>query len=424
MKLRLRKLGRETFTSLRIRNFRLFFYGQLVSQSGSWLTLIAQTLLVLKLTHNSGIAVGALTAFQFGPVLLFGAYGGAIADRVDKRRLLLVTQTLAMLQSFALGAVVFTHTASVPVIFALASVQGIITAFDNPSRRAFVVEMVPADDVNNAVSLNSAVMTGSRVVGPAAAGALVIAAGFGWCFTLDAISYLAVIYGLWRMNPAEIHAAPRRARGKGQIREGLRYIRSKNELFVPLVMMTIIGTLAFNFSVTLPLLVKKTFRGGDGSFTLLFSVLSLGSLVGALYTARRKEVTGRQLVHASAVFGIAMIALSAAPNMASGFLVSVVLGFASVGFMTASTSIVQLHAGPEYRGRVLAIQAMVFLGSTPIGGPIVGAVADLAGPRWAVALGGVSCLVGAGYALRALRPTAMPLPKPSRAPVAVELRHG
>ena len=213
---RLRTLRRETFSSLKTRNFRLFFVGQLISQSGSWLTLIAQTLLVLKLTDNSGVAVGGLTAFQFGPVLLLGAYGGAIADRYDKRQMLLATQTLAMLQSFALGIVVFTHATSVTVIYGLAAVQGFITAFDNPSRRAFVVEMVPPDQVNNAVSLNSAIMTGSRVVGPAAAGALVISVGYGWCFTLDAISYLAVIYGLWRMNPAEIHKAPRRARGKGE----------------------------------------------------------------------------------------------------------------------------------------------------------------------------------------------------------------
>lgn len=399
---RLRAFRNETFSSLRTRNFRLFFVGQLISQSGSWLTLIAQTLLVLKLTNNSGVAVGGLTAFQFGPVLLLGAYGGAVADRLDKRQTLLITQTLAMFQSFALGAVVFAHVASVPVIYALAAVQGLITAFDNPSRRAFVVEMVPTEQVNNAVSLNSAVMTGSRVVGPAMAGALVISVGHAWCFTLDAISYLAVIWGLWRMNPAEIHKAPLRPRGKGDVREGLRYIRSKRELFVPLVMMTIIGTLAFNFSVTLPLLVKKTMHGGDGTFTALYSILSVGSLAGALYTARRKKVTGRQLVVAAALFGVFMIGLSVSPTLALGYPMAVALGFASVMFMTASTSIVQVEAGPEYRGRVLAIQAMVFLGSTPIGGPLVGAVADAFGPRAAVALGGAGCLAAAIYAARAM----------------------
>ena len=399
MRRRARSFVSQTFTSLHIRNFRLFFVGQLISQSGSWLTLIAQTLLVLRLTHNSGIAVGALMACQFGPVLALGAYGGAIADRVDKRTLLLVTQTAAMAQSFALGLVVFAHVASIPVIFGLAAVQGVVTAFDNPSRRAFVVEMVPSSEVNNAVSLNSAIKTGSRVVGPAIAGALVISVGFGWCFTLDAVSYLAVLYGLWRMNPAELNRAPRRARSPGQVREGLRYIRSKRELFVPLVMMTIVGTLAFNFSVTLPLLVKKTLHGSDATFTLLFSVLSVGSLVGALSTARRRQVTLRNLILASAGFGVAMLALSVAPTLALGFPAAVALGFASVSFMTASTTIVQVGAGPEYRGRVLAIQAMVFLGSTPIGGPLVGAVADAAGPRAAIAVGGLACLSAAAYAL-------------------------
>ena len=399
MRRRARSLVSQTFTSLRIRNFRLFFVGQLVSQSGSWLTLIAQTLLVLRLTNNSGIAVGALMACQFGPVLALGAYGGAIADRVDKRTLLLVTQTAAMAQSFALGLVVFAHVASIPVIFGLAAVQGVVTAFDNPSRRAFVVEMVPSSEANNAVSLNSAIMTGSRVVGPAIAGALVISVGFGWCFTLDAVSYLAVIYGLWRMNPAELNRAPRRARSPGQVREGLRYIRSKRELFVPLVMMTIVGTLAFNFSVTLPLLVKKTLHGSDATFTVLFSVLSVGSLAGALSTARRRQVTLRNLVLASAGFGITMLALAAAPTLVLGFPAAIALGFASVSFMTASTTIVQVGAGPEYRGRVLAIQAMVFLGSTPIGGPLVGAVADVAGPRAAIAVGGVACRAAAVDAL-------------------------
>lgn len=399
---RLRSLRAETFTSLRTRNFHLFFAGQLVSQSGSWLTLIAQTLLVLKLTDNSGVAVGGLTAFQFGPVLLLGAYGGAVADRYDKRRMLMATQALAMLQSFALGAAVFAGVATVPVIYALAAVQGLITAFDNPSRRAFVVEMVPGDQVNNAISLNSAVMTGSRIVGPAAAGALVISVGYGWCFTLDAISYVAVLYGLWRMNPAELNAAPARPRGKGDVREGLRYIRSRNDLFVPLVMMAIIGTLAFNFSVTLPLLVKRSMHGSDGTFTVLFSVLSIGSLAGALYTARRSAVTGRQLVVAASLFGVAMIGLALSPTLAVGFPVAVALGFASVMFMTASTAVVQVGAGPEYRGRVLAIQAMVFLGSTPIGGPLVGAVADVFGPRASIALGGASCLVAAAYAAGAL----------------------
>jgi MFS family permease len=350
--------------------------------------MIAQTLLVLRQTR-SGVALGALTACQFAPILFLGAWAGAVADRSDKRRLLIVTQTLAMGQSVALGIAAATHHATIPVVFALAGVQGVLTAFDNPSRRSFVVEMVPPDQLPNAVSLNSAVMTGSRVVGPALAGVLIVSVGFAWCFFIDAASYLAVLWGLWHMRTAELFAAPPTARAKGQVRDGLRYIRSERRLVVPLVMTAIIGMFAFNFSVTVPLLVKGPLHGGDRTFTLLFSVLSAGSLVGALSTARRKLVTDRQLVTAGAGFGLSMLALAAAPGVAGAFVVAVVLGFYSIAFFTASTAIVQLGAGPVYRGRVMAIQSMVFLGTTPIGGPLIGWISDVGGPRAGIAVGGV-----------------------------------
>lgn len=390
-----------TFRSLRVRNFRLFFYGQLVSQTGTWLTMVAQTLLVLSLTR-SGITLGLLTACQFGPVLLLGPWAGAVADRADKRKLLFTVQSLAMVQSVALGVVVLAGWASIPVIFALAAVQGVLTAFDNPARRAFVVEMVPPEDLSNAVSLNSAIMTGSRVVGPAAAGGLVLWVGYGWPFIIDALTYVAVLAGIWMMRPDELFRSAPAAKAKGQVREGLRYIRSEPELFVPLVMMAVIGTFAFNFSVTIPLLVDGPLGGGTTTFTLLFSVLSLGSLVGALVTARRTSVTSRQLVVAAAAFGVTMFLLAAAPGLATAFPAAVLLGLASIAFMTSSTAIVQVLAGPEYRGRVLAIQGMVFLGSTPIGGPLVGWIADAAGPRAGVAVGGIACLVAAAYGARAL----------------------
>ncbi len=390
-----------TFRSLRIRNFRLFFYGQLVSQTGTWLTMVAQTLLVLSLTR-SGITLGLLAAFQFGPVLLLGPWAGAVADRADKRKLLFILQVLAMAQSLALGLVVLAGWASIPVIFALAAVQGVLTAFDNPARRTFVVEMVPPEDLANAVSLNSAVMTGSRVVGPAAAGALVLWVGYGWPFIIDAFTYVAVLAGIWRMRPEELYRSAPAAKAKGQVREGFRYIRSQPRLFVPLVMMALIGTFAFNFSVTVPLLVDGPLGGDTTTFTLLFSVLSLGSLIGALLTARRTEVTGRQLVASAAAFGLTMFLLAAAPGLTTAFPAAVLLGLASISFMTSSTAIVQVLAGPEYRGRVLAIQSMVFLGSTPIGGPLVGWISDVGGPRAGVAVGGLACLAAAVYGAKAL----------------------
>ncbi len=394
-----------TFRSLTHRNFRLFFGGQLISQTGTWLTMITQTLLVLHLAESagmsSGIAVGVLTACQFAPVLLLGAWAGAVADGSDKRRLLIVVQAGAMIQSIALAVLVFAGAATIPVVYALAAVQGVLTAFDNPCRRAFVVEMVPPEDVSNAVSLNSALMTGSRVVGPAAAGALVLSVGYGWCFLLDGVSYLAVLAGLVRMRPAELFPSARAARSKGQVSDGLRYIRRNPHLFVPLVMMAIVGTLAF-FSVTVPLLVTKDLHRGNGTFTLLFSVLSIGSVIGALWTARRREVTEHQLVTATAAFGLAMLAMAATPGVVGAFALAVPVGLASITFMTSTTAIVQILAEPEYRGRVLAVQSMVFLGSTPIGGPLVGWLSDRFGARAGIVLGGVACLVAALYGARSL----------------------
>jgi len=391
----------STFRSLHVRNFRLFFSGQLISQTGTWLSMVTQTLLVLRLS-KSGVALGLLTACQFGPMLLLGAWAGAVADRADKRRLLMLLQFLAMLQSLALGTVVLAGWASIPVIYSMAAVQGVLTAFDNPNRRAFVVEMVDADDLPNAVSLNSAVMTGSRVVGPAAAGALVLGVGYGWPFIIDAVTYLAVLLGLYLMRPDELFRSAPTTKAKRQVREGLRYIRSDPHLFVPLVMMAIIGTFAFNFSVTIPLLVAGPLHAGTSTFTLLFSVLSLGSLVGALITARRSHVTPRHLVAAAGGFGISMFLLAGAPVLGLAFPAGILVGLSSIAFMTSSTAIVQVLAGPEYRGRVLAIQAMVFLGSTPIGGPIVGWISDVAGPRVGIMVGGVACLVAAVYGYRAL----------------------
>ena len=404
MRRRISDAARTTFRSLEVRNFRLFFIGQLISQVGTWLTTIALTLLVLHETH-SGLAIGALVACQFGPVLLLGAYGGVIADRSDKRRLLLVTQTLEMIQSFTLGGLAFMHHAPLAAFYATALAGGFMLAFDNPARRSFVPEMVPESQVYNAATLNSALMTSARIFGPALGGALVVTAGYGWAFTLDAVSYLAVIGAIWMMRTGELRPPPRTARAKGQIREGLRYVRGVPDLWVPLVMMTIIGTLTFNFSVVLPLFAERTLHGTDTTFTLLYSVLSIGSFAGALFTAHRHAITVRDLVVASLAFGATMLALASTPNVASAFPVALLVGCASVAFMAASTAIVQVRAKPAMRGRVLALQAMVFIGSTPIGGPIIGAVCDRFGARAGLAIGGLAALGTGVYGWAAVRRT-------------------
>jgi len=392
----------STFESLKVRNFRLFFGGQLISQVGNWLTLIAQALLVLKLT-DSGVALGLLAACQFGPVLILGAWSGLVADRSDKRKLLIIVQIFAMFQSFALAFIAFMHHPPVAGIYIIAVFGGIATAFDNPARRAFVVEMVPEANVQNAVSLNSALMTGARVVGPALAGLLIQTSGFGWAFTTDGLTYLAVIAGLFFMRTSEIRPRTPTPRGKGQVRDGLRYVRTMPELFVPLVMMAIVGTFAYNFQTVMPLLVKRTLHGDNWTFTLVYSVISLGSLVGALVSARRTSISVRNIVVSSFAFGLAMLLLAVTPNIPFTYVIGIGVGFASITFMTASTAIVQLRADPSMRGRVLALQAMVFLGSTPIGGPIVGWACQQFGARTGVVIGGVSCLVAAGYGLHAVR---------------------
>ncbi len=394
MRRRMQAATRDTFRSLRSRNFRLFFGGQLISQVGNWLTLVAQTLLVLTLT-NSGIALGALAAAQFGPVLLLGPWAGLVADRSDKRRLLLVVQAVAMLQSFTLAALAFSGSPPVWSIYLVALVGGVTVAFDNPARRAFVNEMVDEEDVQNAVSLNSALMTSSRVVGPALAGLLVATVGFGWCFLSDGLSYVAVLWALWRMRPADLRRPPVTPKAKRQIREGLRYAHGVRELWVPLVMMAVVGTLSYNFQTVFPLFATRDLHGDGTTFTLLFSVVSVGALVGALRTARRTSTDVRAVAMASLGYGVAMALMAVAPNEAVAFVVGLGLGVASISFLVSSTAIVQLEAAPEMRGRVLALQAMLFLGSTPIGGPIVGWVSDQFGARYAIALGAVAAL-GAG----------------------------
>ncbi|MEZ5349839.1 MAG: MFS transporter [Microthrixaceae bacterium] len=395
---RLRAFGRSTFSSLSQRNFRLFFLGQGVSQIGNWMTLVTQTLLVLSLT-DSGVALGLLAAAQFGPVLLLGPWAGLIADRSDKRRLLLLVQSVSMVQSLAPAALAFSGEPPVWAVYALASVGGVTVAFDNPARRSMVVEMVDEDQVPNAVALNTTMMTSSRIVGPALGGLLVATAGFGAAFLVDGISYVAVLASLVMIRSADLRRANRAKRGRGQVREGLRYIRSEPNLFVPMVMMGVVGMLAFNFSTVLPLFAVRDLGGTEATYTYLFSILSVGALAGSLMAARRKVVTVTTVGRTAVAFGISMFALALTPGLATATIVSVFLGASSVGFLTASTAIVQLRSVPEMRGRVLAIQAMLFLGSTPIGGPLIGWLSEELGARAGMLVGAAGTLLAGAWGL-------------------------
>ncbi|AKL74069.1 arabinose efflux permease family protein [Actinobacteria bacterium IMCC26256] len=384
----------ETFRSLRTRNFRLFFTGQVISQIGNWMTLVVQTLLVLKIT-NSGIALGVLMVSQYGPVLLLGPWAGLIADRSDKRRLLMAVQSMAMLQSFVLAALAFMPHPPLYGLYLAALFGGITLAFDHPARRAFVVEMVEIQDVPNAVSLNSALMTGSRIVGPALAGLALATIGFGWAFIADGVSYIAVIVAFAMMRTSELQRSTPAKRESGQIRAGFRYARSVPDIWTPLIMMAVVGTLTYNFQVVFPLFTTRDLGGSKVTFTLLFSVMSMGALVGALAAARRRHIALRTVALSSIAFGAGMAVMSVTPNIWLAYPVSFLIGLASIAFLTAATGIFQINSTPEMRGRVLALQAMVFLGSTPIGGPILGWICERYGARWGIAVGAVAA-IGAG----------------------------
>ena len=400
------------------RNFRLFFVGQLISNTGNWLTMVGLVLLVLHRT-DSGFAVGLLTACQFGPILVLSAWAGVIADRSNKRHLLLLTQSLEMAQSFVLGALAFMGHVPLWSFYVTALAGGTMLAFDNPVRRSFVTEMVPASDVPNAVTLYSALVNVSRIFGPALAGLLVVTLGFGWAFIIDAFSYTFVIVALVMMRPQELRRAPTTPKGKGQVREGLRYVRGLPELWVPFVMLAVIGSLSYNFSVTFPLFVEHGLGAGDTAYTLVYAVFSFGSLVGAIAIADRENVALRHIVLGATAMGVAILVLSAVPSVPITFPVVLGVGVASISFMTSTTAIAQTRAEPSMHGRVLALQTVLLIGTTPVGGPILGAVADAFGARAPLVIGGVAALGAAAWGWFMMRRVAEPADdqlRPLRAP--------
>jgi MFS family permease len=394
----------RTVSSLRSRNFRLFFIGQTISNTGNWLTMVALTLLVLHRT-GSGTAVGLLAACQFGPMLVLSPWAGVLVDRTDKRRLLVVTQLLEMGQSVALAALALLPAAPLGAFYATAFAGGCMLAFDNPVRRAFVNEMVPLEDVPNAVTVYTAMVNLSRVAGPAAAGALVVSVGYSWTFALDAVSYLSVLLALALMRPSELRRVEAAPRERGQIREAIRYVRSMPELWISFAMVGIVGTLSYNFPVVLPLLVETALGGDDAAYTLAYSVFSLGSLVGAFAVARRTTVTIRTVSVGAAWLGVSMLGLAVVPSVAAAVAAAAVVGMGAVAFLTAATAIAQVQTEQRMIGRVLGLQIVLVVGTTPIGGPLLGALSDAAGARAPVVAGAVGALAAAAVGVVAARRT-------------------
>ncbi|MCX4559914.1 MFS transporter [Streptomyces phaeochromogenes] len=376
------------FSSLKIRNYRLFFTGQVVSNTGTWMQRIAQDWLVLSLTGSSA-AVGFTTALQFLPMLLFGLYGGVLVDRLPKRPTLLATQSAMGLTGLALAFLTLSGHVQVWHVYVAAFAVGLATVIDNPARQSFVSEMVGPDQLQNAVSLNSANFQSARLVGPAVAGLLITSVGTGWAFLLNGLSFIAPLAGLLLMRSRELNQVERTPRGKGQLREGLRYVAGRPDLMWPIILVGFIGTFGFNFPVWLSAYADDVFHAGAGAYSLFNTLMAVGSLAGALLAARRGTARARVLVAAAVAFGVLEIVAALAPSYWLFALLMVPIGIAGLTVNVTANTAVQMGTDPAMRGRVMALFMMVFMGGTPLGAPVVGWITDAYGPRVGFAIGGV-----------------------------------
>jgi MFS family permease len=392
---------RPALASLRIRNFRIFVAAQAVSLNGTWMQRIAQYWLVLHLTR-SGLALGLTAAFQSLPVLLFGVWGGLVADRVDKRRLLVATQAVSGILGLVLAVLTFSGAIDVWMVYLLALCLGGVQALDIPVRQSFMMEMVGHEHIGNAIGLNSSVVTSSRMIGPALAGVVVALVGSAWCFLVNGLSFFAVVAGLLSMRPSELHRHQPVSGASGQIREGLRYAWSHRELRIPLSVLVVIGMFAWNWNVVLPLFASYTFHAGAGTYGAMMSVVAVGSFVGAAYAATRGKPSHRRFAAAAICVGISILIVSVAPSLPFAYAALVPMGTALFVCQTVGTNILQVYTADEFRGRVMSFYVIAFVGTTPIGTPILGWVAQSLGPRAALGFAGCATLVAALFACKAL----------------------
>lgn len=408
----------QTFSSLKVPNYRLYFTGQSISLVGTWMQMTAQSWLVLTLTHSSA-DLGLTVALQALPVLLLGPYGGVIADRVDKRRLMIVLQIVMGIQALILGLLVVSGAARYWEICVLAVVLGLNNAFENSARQAFVREMVGKDELRNAITLNSVTVNAARAVGPAVGGVLIATVGIGVCFLLNAASFAAVVTSLLIMNKSALRPSPPSGRSGGQLREGLRYAARTPTIAIPLAMMALVGMLAYEFSVSLPVLAERSFHGGAEVYGFMTAAMGIGAVVGGLFTAARGRTGLRPMFIASAGFGAAILVCAFAPFLGLAYAALLFVGWASVSFIAIGNSTIQLSAEPSMRGRVIALWQVAFQGTTPLGGPLIGWIIALTDPRIGLAVGGVSCFAAAlgGVVLaRRYRRARPPEPAPPQSP--------
>ncbi|NNJ10353.1 MFS transporter [Chloroflexales bacterium ZM16-3] len=403
------------FRALRVRNYRLYWFGQLVSMTGSWVQVTAQALLVLQLT-NSPLAIGLVATFQFLPVMLLSLFGGVIADRVPRYRMILITQTIAMALATIFGSLVFFGLIQLWQIYLLAMIQGVVNALDTPVRQAFAVELVGREDRPNAVALNSIVFNGSRIIGPALAGLLIGPLGIAAMLYLNAASFLAVLLGLLRMDVSQIVQGPRRpARVFSELREGLAYTWRTPEILLVMILIGAIGTFGYNFSVTLPLIGGFVLHTDPASYGMLGAFLGLGSLAAAVANAYMGSFTPRRMIIAAAAFSILLGSLATTSTFAVAVALLFALGFAGISFTTAANTVIQLRVPDDLRGRVSSLYFMLFAGSTPIGGLLIGGAASLFGVPKALLLCATLCLIGVGAAV-AYQRSISHLPQAGQAP--------
>lgn len=393
---------RRSFSSLQVPDYRLYFGGQAVSLAGNWMQIVAELWLILALT-GSGIAVGFATALQFAGILTLGALGGALADRFDKRRLLMVSQTAMVVPALALAVLAATGAAEAWMVFALIGLRGLVLAVDNPARQAFVIEIVGPERVISAVGLNSVLVHSARIVGPAIAGVVIALSGVALCFAINAFSFVAMLIALVRMDPAKL-TRPEPKRTRGGVRHALRYVRATPELRTPLLLMAVLGTLGFNFQVIIPLLADRTFGGEIAAYSLLTVAMGVGSIGGALTLGSRNQASRKLIALAALGFGISALLAAAAPSLPLMMAALALLGVCSVTFAAGINSGLQLAAAPEMRGRIMALYSIVFLGSTAVGGPLAGLVGEVWDPRAALGLIGAAGLIVAAAAAIAWRP--------------------
>lgn len=389
-----KKFGRETFLSLAVRNYRLYFMGQAVSLSGHWMQTVARSWLVLELS-GSGTAVGGVVAMEFLPILILGPAGGLVVDRFPKMKLLVISQAAAGVIALGLGIAVFFGIAELWMIYLFALGHGLVRVVDNPTRQTFILEMVGKERLANGISLYSSEVNVARVVGPAIAGFLIATAGIAFCFILNGLSYGVVLATLFMMREHELQRTPLVGRAKKQITAGFRYAASSPMLRNTLVMLALMGMFAYEWNVSLPILARFTFGGDAGSFAALMSAMGAGAVAGGLVAANRRRTSPRALVHAALFLGAAMILTAFSPNFSWAVLGMAVVGFFSINFSSLANVVLQLESAPAMRGRVMALWTVAFLGTTPIGGPVIGWIGEHGSGRWALATGGVAALVAA-----------------------------